>query len=183
MDDQTIILLYEKRDEDAILHTQRKYGSACHRIAANILGNDQDAEECVNDSYLKVWNSIPPAKPQSFFAFLSRIVRNISLDRYRYNHAERRDSGADILLSELEGCLSDTELSDVGEDRIVEALNGFLETLDQKTRILFVRRYWYMDSNEMLAKRFSTNENTVRQKLYRTREKLREYLRKEGIGI
>ena len=183
MDDQKIIDLYWKRDEDAILHTQKKYGSSCHSIANNILNNAQDAEECVNDSYLKVWNLIPPERPKSFFAFLSRIVRNISLDRYRFNRAEKRNHHADIMFSELEECLSDDSLADVSEEGVVDALNRFLMTLDQETRLLFVRRYWYMDSNQTLSKSFSMSENVIRQRLFRTREKLKEFLEKEGIGL
>lgn len=183
MDDHVIIDLYWKRDEDAILHTQRKYGASCQTIATNILGNLQDAEECVNDAYLKVWNSIPPERPKSLFAFLSKIVRNISLDRHRFNSAEKRNHRADVMLSELEECLADDSLAQVSEEGVVEALNRFLKTLDRETRLLFVRRYWYMDSNQKLAKTFSVSENVVRQRLYRTREKLKEFLEKEGIGI
>ena len=184
MEDQRIIDLYWNRDEDAILHTQRKYDGLCQTIARNILGNFQDAEECVNDAYLKVWNSIPPQRPQSLLGYLSRIVRNISLDRYRHNHAEKRSRGADVMLSELEECLSDDSVvafSDNGG--ITEAINCFLKTLDQENRILFVRRYYYMDSNEVLAKTFMISENTVRQRLYRMREKLKAFLKKEGIGL
>jgi RNA polymerase sigma-70 factor (ECF subfamily) len=183
MDDQVIIELYWNRDENAILHTQRKYGASCQTIASNILGNPQDAEECVNDAYLKVWNSIPPERPQSLFAFLSKIVRNVSLDRHRFNSAEKRNHRADVMLSELEECLADDSLAQVSEEGVVEALNRFLKTLDRETRLLFVRRYWYMDSNQKLAKTFSMSENVVRQRLYRTREKLKKFLEEEGIGI
>ena len=184
MEDLTIVDLYWNRDEDAILYTQRKYGALCQTIAHNILGNREDAEECVNDAYLKVWNSIPPQRPQSLVAFLSRIVRNISLDRYRHNHAEKRNRGADVMFSELEECLSDDSVLDFsGGAGITEAINRFLKTLDQESRILFVRRYYYMDSNETLAKTFLMNENTVRQRLYRMREKLKVLLEKEGIGL
>jgi RNA polymerase sigma-70 factor (ECF subfamily) len=184
MEDQRIVDLYWDRDEDAILHTQRKYDSLCRTIAQNILGNLQDAEECVNDAYLKVWNSIPPQRPQSLVAYLSRVVRNISLDRYRHNHAEKRSRGADVMLSELEECLSDDSVVSFSNDEgITDALNRFLKTLDQENRILFVRRYYYMDSNEVLSKTFAVNENTVRQRLFRMREKLKEFLEKEGIGL
>lgn len=184
MDDQRIVDLYWDRNEDAILHTQRKYDGLCRTIAHNILGNMQDAEECVNDAYLKVWNSIPPQRPQSLIAYLSRIVRNISLDRYRHNHAEKRSRGADVMLSELEECLSDDSVVSFADDEgITDAINRFLKTLDQENRILFVRRYYYMDSSEVLAKTFSVNENTLRQRLFRMREKLKEFLEKEGIGL
>lgn len=183
MEDQTIVELYWKRDEDAVLHTQRKYGGACLTIANNILGDPQDAEECVNDSYLKVWNSIPPERPRSLFAFLSRIVRNLSLDRYRFNRAEKRSRHADVMFSELEECLADDSVVAESEEGVVEALNRFLRTLDRENRMLFVRRYWYMDSNETLAKTFSMSENIVRQRLFRIREKLKEFLKKEGIGL
>ena len=183
MDDQKIVDLYWARDEDAILHTQRKYGGACLTIATNILNNSQDAEECVNDSYLKVWNLIPPERPRSLFAFLSRIVRNISLDRYRFNRADKRSRHADVMFSELEECISDESLAVVSEEGVVDALNRFLVTLDQETRLLFVRRYWYMDSNQTLAKTFLMSENAIRQRLFRTRERLKEFLEKEGIGL
>jgi len=184
MEDQRIVDLYWNRDEDAILHTQRKYGGLCQTIANNILGNPQDAEECVNDAYLKVWNSIPPERPESLLGFLSRVVRNISLDKYRFNRAEKRSRGADIMFSELEECLSDESLAALNEDEgIVDAINRFLKTLDQENRILFVRRYYYMDSNEMLAKTFGMNDNTIRQRLFRMRENLKKFLEKEGIGL
>ena len=184
VEDQKIVDLYWSRDEDAILHTQRKYGGLCQTIAQNILGNREDAEECVNDTYLKVWDSIPPQRPQSLVAFLSRVVRNISLDRYRHNHAEKRSRGADVMFSELEECLTEESLSALpAEEGIRDAINRFLKTLDQESRILFVRRYYYMDSNEILAKTFMIRENTVRQRLFRIREKLKDYLEKEGIGL
>ena len=184
MEDQKIVDLYWNRDEDAILHTQRKYGGLCQTIANNILGNPQDAEECVNDAYLKVWNSIPPERPESLLGFLSRVVRNISLDKCRFNRAEKRSRGADIMFSELEECLSDESLAALNEDEgIVDAINRFLKTLDQENRILFVRRYYYMDSNEMLAKTFRMNDNTIRQRLFRMRENLKKFLEKEGIGL
>ena len=184
MEDQRIVDLYWNRDEDAILHTQRKYGGVCQTIANNILGNPQDAEECVNDAYLKVCNSIPPERPESLLGFLSRVVRNISLDKYRFNRAEKRSRGADIMFSELEECLSDESLAALNEDEgIVDAINLFLKTLDQENRILFVRRYYYMDSNEMLAKTFGINDNTIRQRLFRMRENLKKFLEKEGIGL
>ena len=183
MEDPKIVDMYWNRNEDAILHTQKKYGASCHTIANNILNNPQDAEECVNDAYLKFWNSIPPERPTSLFGFLSRVVRNISLDRYRFNHADKRNRGADIQFSELEECLSDDEVMAASDEGLSEALNGFLKTLDQETRLLFVRRYWYMDSNDTLAKMFSIKESVVRQRLFRVREKLKDYLQKEGIGI
>ena len=184
MEDQRIVDLYWNRDEDAVLHTQRKYGSLCQTIAQNILGNREDAEECVNDAYLKVWNSIPPQRPQSLMAFLSRVVRNISLDRYRHNHAEKRGRGAEVMFSELENCLSEDSIAVLSsEEGITDVINRFLKTLDQENRILFVRRYYYMDSNERLAKNLVMNENTVRQRLFRMREKLKEFLEKEGIGL
>jgi RNA polymerase sigma-70 factor (ECF subfamily) len=184
VEDQKIVDLYWNRDEDAILHTQRKYGGLCQTIAQNILGNREDAEECVNDAYLKVWNSIPPQRPQSLVAFLSRVVRNLSLDRYRHDHADKRRRGTDVMFSELEECLSDDSVQALSDDEgIADAINRFLRTLDRENRILFVRRYYYMDNNEVLAKTFLLNENTVRQRLFRMREKLKEFLEKEGIGL
>ena len=184
MEDQKIVDLYWNRDEDAILHTQRKYGGLCQTIANNILGNPQDAEECVNDTYLKVWNSIPPERPASLLGFLSRVVRNISLDKYRFNRAEKRSRGADIMFSELEECLSDDSVAVLNEDEgIADAINRFLKTMDQENRILFVRRYYYMDNNETLSKTFGMNENTIRQRLFRMRENLKKFLEKEGIGL
>ncbi len=183
MEDQTIIELYLNRDEDAILHTQKKYGAACLSIAKQILGNEQDAEECVNDSYLKIWNSIPPEHPRSLYAFLTRIVRNVSLDRYRFSRAEKRSRHADIMLSELEECLADDATISSNEEGVVDAINRFLKTLDKENRMLFVRRYFYMDSNETLSQTFLLSENIIRQRLFRMREKLKVFLKKEGIGL
>ena len=174
MEDQQIIGLLFQRSETAIFVLQQKFGGLCRSIISNILPDNRDVEECLSDTFLRVWNSIPPQRPQSLVAFLSRIVRNISLDRYRHNHAEKRNRGADVMFSELEECLSDDSVLDFsGGAGITEAINRFLKTLDQESRILFVRRYYYMDSNETLAKTFLMNENTVRQRLYRMREKLK----------
>lgn len=184
MDDRKIIQMLFLRSQDAIPALAQKYGKLCYRIAMNILKNNEDAEETENDTYLRVWNSIPPACPDALRAYISRIARNLALTRYRYNHRERRDGHLQIFLSELEDCIpsrQDVEAS--ADDTVSSAIHAFLARQDSVTRALFIQRYFYMESLSDLARRFDMKESNVSTKLYRVRLKLKDYLEGEGIVL
>jgi RNA polymerase sigma-70 factor (ECF subfamily) len=186
MDDEQIVQLYWDRDEGAIPATSEKYGSYCTVIAKNILGNHEDAEECVNDTYLSAWNAMPPQRPSVLSTFLGKITRNLSLNRYKHNTAEKRGGGeAAAVLDELLGLVSDTDSVEREIDRreLVNAMDAFLGTLPQKKRALFVCRYWYFDSISAIASRFGMTENNVSVSLNRIRLKLRDYLLERGFEL
>lgn len=181
-----IIDLYWSRSESAIKETDLKYGNYCKAIAMNILKNIEDTEECVNDTYLKTWNAIPTQRPNIFPAFLGKITRNLSLNKYREKKAKKRGGNEiELLIDELEHCIPSRN-SVEGEyesSTIVEAIDKFLDSIDYENRIVFVRRYWYVDSIAAIAERFKMSEGKVKSMLFRTRNKLRAYLEKEGIFI
>lgn len=183
MEDQDIIALFFSRSEAAIRETAEKYGTLSRRISKNILGSDADAEECVNDAYLALWNEIPPTVPRSLGAFLSRLVRNISLDRLDKENAARRKGETLPLLEELCDILG--EDNDKAFDSLLfrESLNRFLSKSEKESRLFFVRRYFYCDSVSDIAKFYSTSESRVKSSLFRTRKKLAEHLKKEGFEI
>ncbi len=183
MEDKSIVELFWQRDETAISKTQEKYGRYCHSIAYNILACDEDSEECVNDAYLKTWNSIPPERPRIFKSFLGRITRNIALDRYDYNNAQKRGGGAVELLGEMTDCIPDNTAEPSDDTRLGAAINGFLASLGQRQRVIFMQRYFYACSVKSIAERFGMTEVNVKVTLLRTREKLKAYLQKEGISI
>ncbi len=178
--DTDIIDLYFARDERAITETDRRYGRACMQLSYNILENRPDAEECVSDTYLKTWNAIPPTRPQSLCAFVLRIVRNLSLDRLRRRTAARRDRGLTVSLSELEACLPAREESSA---ELSELLNGFLATLGERDRRLFLGRYWYGLSVKEVAAEWGMTPNAASQNLAKTRERLRAYLSEGGYTV
>lgn len=186
MKDNQIVNLYWTRDEQAILETQRKYGHYCYAIASNILGNHEDAEECVNDTYNELWNAIPPHRPAELSTFIGKIARRLSCKKYRYNSAQKRGGGEMILaLEELEECIpGDQTIESIMESKELTALmNEFLATLRADDRIIFVRRYWYIDSCKEIALKLEFSESKVKMSLKRTREKLNKVLRKEGVAI
>ncbi len=182
MEDEKIIALYWERSEAAILETQNKYGAYCHRIAYNILGDAYDAEECVNDTYANAWNAIPPAKPNRLSTFLGKITRHLALNRYHYQRAKKRNHQMDVILDEVEEILPASEglpLSD--EITLRDAINGFVAGLDRVTRILFVKRYWYLAPISQIAKDMGLGESKVKVTLLRTRQKFKVYLEERGI--
>ncbi len=181
MEDSMIISLFFERSEEAIERLSEKYGSLCMSISKNILKSEDDAQECVNDAYLGVWNAIPPEKPNPLSAYVCRIVRNISIARYHRNTAQRRNSHYDAALDELAECIPSPDTKSVRE--LTEALNGFLAALSIENRVIFLRRYWFGDSIEAVAKRTKITENNVYVRLSRIRDRLREYLGKEGFNI
>lgn len=185
MEDARIVEMYFDRNETAIEETQKKYGRYCHYIAYNILHSDPDAEECVNDTYLRAWEAMPPHKPGRLSVFLGKITRNLALNRYAYDHAKKRSDGIDVALDEIAEVLADPESETDEEEslRLRDALNSFMETLPEDTRVIFVRRYWYMCRVAQIAADLGTSENRVKVTLHRTREKLKAYLEKEGIVL
>lgn len=186
MNDAKIVQLYWNRDEQAIPATAAKYGNYCASIARNILGNEEDTEECVNDTYLNAWNSMPPHKPGILSAFLGKIVRNVSFNRYRYNTADKRGGGgAAVVLDEIAELVSDADRVEQEIDRreLIRTIDAFLGLLPAEKRILFVRRYWYFDSISDLASRFGMTENNVSVTLTRLRLKLRGFLSERGFEL
>ena len=182
MDDSKIIQLYWDRNELAIPATSEKYGNYCCSIARNILGNAEDAEECVNDTLVKIWESIPPNRPGSLLAYALTIVRNLSLNKLQFRNAEKRGgSMVCIPFSELEEHLEGIAVPDESESQEFERIiNEFLDSLPKKDAVLFIRRYWYLDSIKTLSEMSGYSENNVYQKLFVMRRKLRERLIKEG---
>lgn len=184
MEDKDIIALYFSRSEQAISETDKKYGKYCHYIAYQILGNNEDAREVVNDTYLKVWDTVPPKNPNPLKAYVGMISRHLSINSYVKNHRQKRGSQIPILLGELAECLpADGSGSDETEMiALRDALNRFIRSLPEQTRMVFVRRYWYSSTVEEIAKEYGMNKSSVGVTLMRTREKLREYLRKENFN-
>ena len=182
MDDKEILTLYWNREEAAIAASAQKYGHYCGRIAGNILSQAEDVEECVNDTWLRAWDSIPPQRPGRLSAFLGRIARNLALDRYDYNHAAKRSGPFDQLLSELSECIP-CQRDDFAQLELTQILNSFLHSLPESRRNLFLRRYWYCESVEELGRRYRMSQSAVKSSLFRTRNKLKAYLEKEGVGI
>ena len=185
MDDTKIIDLFLQRSEDAITALDAKYGSMLRALSQRILGSPLDAEECINDAYLGVWNSIPPQKPQHLSSYVQRIVRNLSINRYRKNIAQKRNSIYDIALSELESCLPDpqtveTKLEDAELTKLIDA---FLSQLPHESRVIFVRRYWYADTYEAIAHRVGCSKKVVSVRLVRLRRQLAKYLTERGVDV
>ena len=181
MDDQQIVDLYWARSEQAIQESEHKYGAFCRSIARNILLQEQDAEECVNDTYLGLWNAIPPHRPNPLLAFVCRVARNVSLNRYRHNHAQRRDESRNLPLVELEGCLAAPSAEETWSAQALgQTLDCFLDTLDRKSRVMFLRRYWFSDSVSWIARQMGITENHVSVQLHRIRSRLKQYLEQEG---
>lgn len=183
MDDRQIIELYNKRDERAIEETDAKYGAYCFSIANNILLNVQDSEECVNDTWIKTWNVIPPEAPRYLKAFLAKITRNLSLNRYKERNREKRGGGdIPLALTEAEEFLSGSvDVATQAEEKLFcELLNRFLYSLPRRDRDIFILRYFYMESTATIAREQAIKESNVLTILSRTRKKLRALLEKEG---
>ncbi len=186
MKDHEIVDLYWKRNEIAIAASAERYGSYCHSISYNILHNHEDAEECVNDTWLGAWKAMPPHRPERLSTFLGKITRNLSLDRFKKYTAEKRGQGqADLVLSELEDCIPDTSSVEqmLDEMILVKAINTFLYAQPEQKRNIFIRRYWYLYPIKAIAAVYGMSESKVASMLFRMRKDLKEHLEKEGIQL
>jgi RNA polymerase sigma factor (sigma-70 family) len=184
MEDSKIVDFYLMRKEEAIKQTSLKYGKQLHSIAMNIVQHSSDAEECENDTYIKAWDSIPPHEPRTYlFAFLARITRHIALDLCKHKNRQKRTALIVELSEELAQCIPapTAEECQICDEGFGEVINPFLWKLDEDTRNVFIRRYWFLDSIRQIAEEFQMSESKVKSMLFRTRNKLRRYLEKEGI--
>ena len=182
LSDEDIVDLLFSRSEEGLFQLQAKYGHTCLRIAQNVLHNHQDAEECVNDTYLKIWESIPPNRPASLLSYALTVVRHIALNRREHDSAAKRiPLEACVPLSELGEYLEDIALPDEAHsDELHRILSAFMDTLSDRDAVIFTRRYWYLDSVRAIAEMSGYTENNIYQRLFVMRGKLREHLIKEG---
>ena len=185
MEDNEILELFFARSEQAIAELAAKYGGACRKIAENILKDALDAEECVNDAYLGVWNTVPPKRPECLPGYLFRIVRNLAVKRYRSNTAQKRNSYYDASLDEIADCFpsSSSVEEEIEANELAAVIDGFLATLEKDVRVLFIRRYCFSDPIEDLAKLFGTSKHNISVRLSRLRKRLKKHLDKEGISL
>lgn len=184
MEDTRIIALYWARSEDAIRETDAAYGRKLHVLADRILRCHEDAQECVSDTYMKAWNTIPPQRPAYFFAYLAKICRHFALGKLDWNNAAKRKADIVSLTAEMELCVPDNSLERKLEgEEIGRTLSRFLAEQSQENRMIFMRRYWYTDSVAEIAARYGISESKVKTRLHRTRMKLRTYLEREGIYL
>ena len=186
MKDHEIIKLYWERKENAISATAEKYGKYCYSISYNILHNNEDAAECVNDTYLGAWKSMPPQRPKLLSAYLGKITRNLSLNRFKYYTAEKRGHGqTELVLSELEDCIpAETSIEQMVEEKVlINAINYFLYAQPEQKRNIFILRYWYLFSIRDIAGKYDMSENKIATLLFRMRNELKLYLEKEGITL
>lgn len=184
MDDRRIIELYFERDEQAIRETDAKFGKLCHSIAYNILNNHEDSEECVNDTYIGVWNVIPPTRPNNFMSFVCKIARNLSLKRFEFMKREKRSADVLVSLDELAEILPDERYApDVSDEDIGKLISNFLRSQKEDARNVFIRKYYFFDSIREIAERYGFTESKVKNMLFYTRNKLKDFLIKEGVEI
>lgn len=184
MEDTNIIALYLARDQQAIAETDRAYGGRLQALSERIVQNREDAQECVSDTYLKTWETIPPQKPRFFYAYLAKLCRHFSLGRLDWNNAAKRKAPVVALTQEMENCIPDQQ-RDRLEDRreLVRILNTFLAGLSPENRVIFLRRYWYCETAAEIARHCGLRENAVYTRLHRMRNQLKNHLAKEGIQV
>ena len=186
MEDSQIVELYWQRNESAITETANKYGRYCLSIASNILRSREDAQECVNDTWLGAWNAIPPHRPSVLSTFLGKITRNLSLKKWRDQRADKRGGGViEAQVDELEACIpSDQRIDDnLNAQELAQTLTDFVKTLGDNERRVFICRYWYFDSISDISKRFGLSTSNVKVMLKRTRDKLQAHLEREGVYV
>ena len=186
MKDEDIIELYWKRNENAISETENKYGKYCHSVSYGILQNHADADECVNDTLVGAWNSMPPQRPARLASFLGKITRNLSLNRLKYCNAEKRGNGQlETVLSELEDCIPSNESTEqtADENLTLKTIEDFLYSQPKRKRNIFIRRYWYMHSIRDIAAVYGISESKTASLLFRMRNELKARLEKEGINV
>ena len=183
MEDTKIVELFWQRDQSAISQSEQKYGNYCYAIAYGILNCREDSEECVSDTWHNAWQAMPPERPTRLQAFLGRITRNLALDRYGYNHAQKRNTHLETVIDEYWECVPNGEASVEDEYALKQAINGFLQALDVRDRVIFMRRYWYAMSVKDIADSMRLSESHVSVILHRTRSKFRDHLTREGIFL
>ena len=183
MEDERIVKLYWERNEMAIRETHLKYGNYCYSIAYNVLHSHEDSAECVNDTWVGAWNAIPPQWPTRLKCFLARITRNIAIDRYKYYNAQKRHAEIENVIEEYWECIPNGDASIEDEFLLRNAINGFLASLDERTRVIFMRRYWYSMSVNDIANIMHLSESHVSVILHRTRIKFKKYLIEEGVFV
>ena len=183
MEDEQIVQLFFSRAEQAIQELDRKYGTVFYAIAHRVLNNRQDEEECVNDAYLGVWNTIPPARPNPLLPYVCKIVRNLSLKAYYRTRAAKRQSEYSVAIQEVEHCLTGGESAEGELDarELTGAIESFLDTLSRENRVIFLRRYWFSDSYREIAARMGMTEKTVSVRLTRIRRRMKQYLEERGL--
>lgn len=184
MDDNVIVEMYWQRSEKAVEAVAEKYGKYCKSIAAGILKSEEDTQECVNDTYVRLWNAIPPASPQNLKAFIARTVRNIAVNMCEKMNAEKRGGGVySVALEELEECIPSAENTENAADAefLSQLLDDFLEKMKPEARSIFVRRYWCFNSIGEIADSFGVSESKVKMSLLRSRKSLKDFLEKEGV--
>lgn len=186
MRDTEILDLYWTRDERAIVRTQEAYGKYCYSIAWRILNDREDSDECVNDTWMRAWNAIPPKRPERLNLFLGKITRNLALDRWKGQRTMKRGGGeTELTLDELAECVPAAHSTEeiVEAEELQRLINDFLYTLPERERNVFLRRYWYVEEHEAIARRYGMRLNTVKTSLFRTRSKLKAFLEKEGVVL
>ena len=186
MRDTEILDLYWARDERALAETQASYGKYCYSIAWRILNDREDSDECVNDTWMRAWNAIPPKRPERLNLFLGAITRNLALDRWKGQRTMKRGGGETMLaLDELTECVPAAHSTEdiVEAEELQRLINDFLRTLPEKDCNVFLRRYWYVEQYEVIAKRYGMKVNTVKTSLFRTRSRLKAFLEKEGVVL
>ncbi len=183
MEDKKIIELYFSRSEQAIAETQKKYGKYCRYIASRILECNEDAEEVENDTYLKTWNTIPPNAPRELKPYVGMISRSLALDTLEKRHAGKRSGEVHLILDELAECIPDSSPNLAESFTLREALNKFVRSLPENTQKVFIRRYWYASPVAEIAREYSMKESSVTVLMLRTRQKLKQFLKKEGFEL
>lgn len=183
MEDEKILDLFFMRSEQGIQALGQKYGKACYSLSYNIVGNPQDAEECVSDAYLAAWNAIPPARPKPLLSYILKIVRNISLKVYRKKETLKRSSRYTVALAEIEACVADRKTVDAEMEvrELTRLIEAFLDSLPLENRVIFLRRYWFSDSYRDIAAFVGLSEKNISVRLTRMREKLKQYLIESGV--
>ena len=184
MEDSKIIELFFQRNERAIKETEKKYGKLCHKIAYNILNNHEDSDECVNDTYIGLWKAIPPTKPDNLMAFVCKIARNLSLKRLEFIKREKRSPDVIFSLQELENVLPNENFAyNISDKELSRLISNFLYNEKEDVRNVFIRRYFFFDSIKEISALYSFSESKVKNMLFYTRNKLKDYLIKEGFHI
>ena len=185
IDDEKIIEMFFERSEQGIRELDNKYGKVCHNLSYNIVNSRQDAEECVNDAYLGVWNTIPPTRPNPLLSYIAKIVRNISLKSYWRKEADKRSGQYTIALQEIEGCIAapKTVEDEIEARELARIIENFLDTLTVENRVIFMRRYWFAESYKGIAEFVGLTEKNISVRLTRIREKMKKYLIERGVFV